>query len=179
MKNKEQYFEEVYQKLADKVFRFVLLRVSGREEAIDIAEEVFYKFWQTVSAGEGVANPQAFLFTIARHKVIDWYRKKKPESLDQMIESAEENERPSLQIADEKGYEKMALSSEAVWVVKVLRKLAPQYQEVMSMRFVDDLPLREIADVLGITENAVSLRLHHGLQKLREDLGINIKEDGK
>jgi RNA polymerase sigma-70 factor (ECF subfamily) len=175
--SKKKHFEDVYEQMADKIFRFVLLRVSNREEAVDLVEEVFYKFWQTIISGGQLHSEPAFLFAIARNKVIDWYRKKKPVSLDQMIDSALDEEREPFQLVDVEACNNMKISTEAKFVVMSLQKIAPQYREILQMRFVDDLSIKEMAQILGVTENAVSLRLNHGLHKLREKLGINIKKD--
>lgn len=172
---KQRYFKDIYEKEVDKVFRFVLFRISDKEESIDITEEVFYKFWQTICKDEKIDRPLPFLFMITRNKVIDWYRKKRSNySLDQMEENAGENKARSFQVEDEKAYKEIVISNETMWVMEVLKKLPEQYREVVQMRFVDNLSLDEIAEILGITNNAVSMRINHALNKLRIELGINI-----
>lgn len=52
LRERQKYFAKIYAVEADKIFRFVFLRVSDREEALDITEEVFYKFWQAICNGE-------------------------------------------------------------------------------------------------------------------------------
>lgn len=163
--------------MADRLFRFVLLRVGDREVALDLTEETFFKFWQTLLADNQIQSENALLFTIARNKVIDWYRKKKPESLDSMIESALDEDREPIQVIDEKAFEEMQISVEASVAIRDLQKLAPQYREILQMRFVDDLSIEEMAEILHISANAVSLRVHHGIQKLREKLGINLENE--
>jgi DNA-directed RNA polymerase specialized sigma24 family protein len=63
-----------------------VLKVSSREIAQDLTQEVFMRFWQTLRDGEKAYNERALLYTIARHLVIDWYRKKKESSLDALDE---------------------------------------------------------------------------------------------
>lgn len=169
----KQYFKDIYESRSDRILRFVVLRIASREEAVDITEEVFYQFWRVLCDGKSVANFEALLFTIARNKVIDWYRKRRADSLDALVERAEDNESTLFEVADEAAHHTLLLSSEAKWVLEVLRKLPPQYQEVVSMRFVDGLEPAQIAAILRITPNAVSLRLNHALEKLRQELGIN------
>jgi len=174
---KQKYFEGVYKTEVDKIFRFVFFRVSSREEALDITEEVFYKFWQVISRDQSVDNSEAFLFASARNRVIDWYRKKRPESLDAMRERAEDNESLPFDVEDKDYGKALSVSVEAGWVLAALKNLSPEYREVMSMRFVDDLAPRQIAQILRVTPNAVSLRINHGLEKLRKELGINLDKD--
>lgn len=178
LESKQSYFKEIYTKEADNVFRFVFLRISNKEESVDITGEVFYKFWQIVCKEE-VNAPRALLFTIARNKVIDWYRKKRTESLEAITEKSEEDENVPFyfQVADERADKDILLSSEARYVMETLQGLPPQYQEVVSLRFIDGLSPQEIGEVLNITPNAASLRINHALEKMRKELGINIKDE--
>lgn len=175
LKAKQEYFKGIYEVMVNKIFRFVLLRVGGREEALDITEEVFYKFWQAVYNGEQIDLPNPFLFKIARHKVIDWYRKSKSDSLERLMENKETDYSEKFQIMDEGAFEKLEISAEARYIVSSLQKLGAEYQEVVQMRFVDGLSTQDIAETLNITPNAVSLRLNRGLQKLRDELHIKIE----
>ncbi len=175
MEDKKRYFENIYKKEADNIFRFILLRVSNREEAVDIAEEAFYKFWQMVIGGEKIEHPKALLFKISRNKIIDWYRKKKAESLEEVMSDENEDNKNMPEITDSVAHEKIIFSAETLWVMKNLNKLPSEYGEIIRMRFVHDLSLDEMANILSVSNNAVSLRLNRALQKLREQLGIDIK----
>lgn len=177
MNEKQERFKSIYEAESDNIFRFVFLRISSREEAIDITGEVFFKFWQVLLQEKEVINPRALLFTIARNKVIDWYKRKHPESLDRLIDGMEGDEGPPFQVVDEEAWRSLTLSVEAKWVLGVLDRLVPQYKEVVSMRFVAGLTLQEISEVLKISPNAVSLRLNHALQKIRQELNINIEDN--
>jgi len=67
----------IYKADSDAIFRFCLVRVSDREQAMDITEETFLRLWKSLLDGKEILNNKAFLFTLARHLIIDWYRKKK------------------------------------------------------------------------------------------------------
>jgi RNA polymerase sigma-70 factor (ECF subfamily) len=170
--DKKTEFSLIYKKEADFVFRYILLRVANREEAIDILQETFTKFWQAFSEGTSIGHPRAFIFTIARNEIIDWYRKKKPASLEAM---AEQNEDGIFEIKDEKMHEDIALSAEASVVMKAVGKISPQNREAIYLRFVEDLSPTEIADILHATPNAISIRLNRGLQELRDHLRIELE----
>ena len=75
-------FTDIYNAFAGIIFRFCILRVSNREQALDITQETFTRFWNELCHGKKILNPKAFLFTVAHRQVIDWYRKKKSVSLD-------------------------------------------------------------------------------------------------
>lgn len=174
LQKKQEYFKNFYEKEADRIFRFIIFRVGNKEDALDITSEVFYKFWQVILNENKVYNEFSLIFTIARNMIVDWYRRKRPISLDSMLEASEElgiNFEPM----DESALREMNISVEASWVMQVVSKLLPQYKEVIMMRFVEDLSIKEIAEILSITENAVSLRINQGLKKIREKLDITKK----
>lgn len=77
-------FEAIYSKESDAIFRFCFIRVSDREQALDITQETFLRLWQSLHSEKEITNTKAFLFTVARRLIIDWYRKKKSFSLDSM-----------------------------------------------------------------------------------------------
>src|SRR5512133_1659289 len=74
--NLEKIFEKAYADNTDGLFRFVLYKVSNKEQAVDIVADVYLHFWQTLQK-EKVENTRALLYRIARNLVIDWYKKKK------------------------------------------------------------------------------------------------------
>lgn len=170
--DKKTRFEAIYQKEVDLVFRYTLLRVANKEETIDIVQETFTKFWQVFNTNEVVDYPRAFILTIARNKIIDWYRKKKPQSLEAI---AEKNEDGIFDIKDERMHEDINLSAEASVVMKAVDKVSAQNREAIYLRFVEDLSPTEIARILEVTPNAVSIRLNRGLAELRNHLRIEVE----
>jgi len=172
-----QYFKQVYEEEGHHIFRFVLLRINNREEAIDITEETFFQFWRMVCEGERIANTRALLFTIARNKVIDWYRRHKPTSLDHLLERGEDSDKAEFDVAEPEAMHDLGISSEAKWVMGILQRLPPQYKEVVEMRFVEGLTPLEIAQILRITQNAASLRINHALERLRKELRISLEDN--
>ena len=168
----KNHFENVYENLSDEIFRFIVLRVDSREDALDILQEVFFKFWQTLEKGETVLKERGFLFKVARNKVIDWYKKKKPASLESFFD--EDGEEVEVVIPDEGSYREMNLSSEAVWALEMLKKIPPLHAEMIRMRFIENMTLTEIAELLSISHNAVSLLINRALAVFRKELGIDL-----
>ena len=160
-------FEETYQSEADMVFRFCIVKVSDRETARDLTQEAFTRLFQTMQSGVVIEYPKAWLMRITRNLIIDWYRKKKPVSLETMLEDEGEAKEP----ADERSYRAIELSAEAQLILRVFGELDDDFREVLHLRYVEDLEPREIAEVLNITANLVSVRLTRGMAALREMLG--------
>ena len=57
--------------------RYCLMRVSDREKAADIVQDIFTELWKKYQTGEKIENQQVYPFTLAKNRIIDWYRKKK------------------------------------------------------------------------------------------------------
>src|SRR3989344_2415025 len=85
-------FKTIYEKESDAIFRFCLVRVSDREQALDITQETFLRLWQNLFEGKEIRNERAFTFTIANHLIIDWYRKKKSIPFHNMKNKNEDGE---------------------------------------------------------------------------------------
>ncbi len=162
----KQTFTEIYNKEANSIFRYCLFRVHEREKAIDIVQDIFAEFWKKINTGEKIKSEKAYLFTLAHNRIIDWYRKKKTESLDDLLENTD-TERP-FDHPDEHSEADIMLSSEAKEVLREIDKLEPVYKEVLFLRFAEDLSPQEIAMILDITPNTASVRITRGIEKLKE-----------
>lgn len=160
---KTNEFIESYDLYADGVFRYCFFKLSNREAAKDIVQETFVKTWQYIHEGKDIGNLKAFLYKVARNLVIDEYRKHKTSSLDSLQEDG-------FDVTDK---EDMTISTEVNIILEAIDKLEPHHREVIVMRFVHDLSPREIADILGEKENAISVRLNRAVKKAQEILQID------
>jgi RNA polymerase sigma factor (sigma-70 family) len=168
-RNVKAEFTKVFEEESDALFRFAYSRTSDRELAIEISQESFTRLWQKFVLEGEVPNPRAFLYVVARHLIIDWYRRKKSSSL----EALSENRDKPLDPRDDSPQIQMELSSDAGRVLELFDKLGKGYRDIMFMRFVEDLQPREIAERLGLTANAVSVRISKGLTALKHHIGID------
>ncbi len=164
-------FENTYKNQSDAIFRFCLLRVSNREQALDITQETFLRLWQTLAADKEVLNDKAFLFTIARNLIIDWYRKKKSMSLDRMLQN--DREETPFDVVDKTTLDNLELGPEGRYLLDKIQELSPTARDPVYLRFVEGLSPQEIAEILGISTNAASVRLNRGLSELRKITGYN------
>ena len=148
-----------YDEHSDAIFRYCYFKVSDREKAIDLTQDVFVKVWQYLLAGNQVENMKALLYKVARNLIIDEYRKKKFDSLDTMSDAGFEP-------VDTGQLDTISIV-EAGLLVDRIKELPDAYSEVVFMRYVDDLSVKEIAEALGENENNISVRIHRGLHKLK------------
>lgn len=169
MKNR---FVLLYEKEADAVFRYCLIRTSSRETAIDISQEAFMRFWDALVQHKYISNDRAFLFTIARNLIIDWYRKKKSVSIEALGESdGEERDILDTLVLEDSGYMQEELNAEGRYVIEKMKELDPQSQHMLYLRFIEDMKPREIAEILNESVNVVSVRLTRAIEKLRKIVG--------
>ncbi len=165
-------FEKIYQDESDAIFRFCLVRVSNRAEALDITQETFLRLWQSLEAQKEILNNKAFLFTVARRLIIDWYRKKKSLSLDSMMQEkdAEGGYESGMDLATG---EDLELGAEGRYLLQKINELTVGHRDPVYLRFVEGLSPEEIAGILGISANAASVRVNRGLQELRQITGYD------
>lgn len=154
-------FLHAYDQNADAIYRHCFFRLFSRERAEDAVQETFIKAWQYLQAGKEVLHMRAFLYRIATNTVIDMVRKKSEESLDRLLEDG------ILEPAsrDHEHIQSRVLGRQ---LLEVLQELPEPYREAVTLRYVDDLDPKEIAEILDISANNVSVRINRGLAMLRE-----------
>ena len=157
-------FETAYENYADALFRHCFFRVSSRETALDLVQESFLKTWDYMQKGEKIINLKSFLYRVVNNSIIDFYRKRKSESLDAL---AEDGFDPPV-----RHNEDIMSQTEYNRAISFFEKLSEQYRSVMIMRFIDGMAIPEIAEILNETENNVSVRIHRGLEKIRKLMEI-------
>ncbi|MFH0853898.1 MAG: RNA polymerase sigma factor [bacterium] len=164
-------FAKVYDLYLEKIYRFIFFKVSNIEDAEDLASEVFFKAWEYIREGKKINSINAFLYSIARNKVVDYYRKKP--KFDQPILEHSDLEK----IKDENGAimeKKIDSEIEFERLNKFLVKLKAEYKEAILLRYVDDLSIAEIADILGKSKGNTRVLIHRALEALREIMDITL-----
>ena len=152
-------FLAAYDAYADELYRFCLMKVSNHEKAEDLVQDTFTRYWQTIREGQQPDNPRAFLYTMARNRVIDWYRKKKETSLDALQETGLDFAGPGgIEIED---------AAEMARLLEVIAELDEPSREVLLLRYMEGWTPGEIGALNGESANAVSVRLNRALAKVR------------
>lgn len=165
----EQAFLTAFDDYADTLFRHALYRVSDREKAKDLTQETFVKAWEYVRAGNTVREWKSFLFRVLNNKVIDEYRRKKDQSLDALLEK-DTGHASGYGAVDGKSEIEGSID-EALLIEKVRRllpQLSPEHEAALTLRYIDGLSPGEVAEVLEISENAASVRIHRAVAELKK-----------
>ncbi|MEK7554606.1 MAG: sigma-70 family RNA polymerase sigma factor [Patescibacteria group bacterium] len=154
-------FDALYEHYLSPIYRFIYMKVSHREEAEDLTHEVFASCWQNLPRYRSKGFPfSSWLYQIARNKVIDHYRVKRStiplEDVDAEL------------VAADFGIERALENRFAIEKIRgALRTLTPDQQDVILMKFMEDLSHREIAAALSKSEGAIRLIQHRALNELR------------
>ncbi len=170
--DKKRQFAEIYEREADGLFRFCLLRTSNREQARDIVQDAFTRLWQALLDDRSITHERAFLYAITRNLIIDWYRKAKSESLDALTEWGDDGEETK-EFPDTKAEGRMIFSAEAREMLEAIKELEPMYREAVYLRLVEEMLPQEIGELLDLNANVVSVRVNRGIEQLRSRFKLN------
>ncbi len=159
----EKVFVENFSEYGDAIFRFCMVKVSNVELAEDMTQEVFTRYWQYLRDGKEMTNTRSFLYTIANNMAKDWYKKKKPDSLDEKMESGNIPRDKSANPEEVAEYQE---------VLDTIGDMEEKDKEVLLLKYVEDLAPKDIADLLGESANAISVRLNRAIKRLQQKLYI-------
>ena len=156
--------EELYGLMVNKVFGFCMNRVSHRQTAEDLSQEIFLKLIDRIETfDERRGSFSVWFWQLARNTVTDHYRLKQ--------------EITFVDIGDEAVVERAGTSdpsAEHSWelgrVKEFLKTLGPEEQELFELRFVADLSYRNIARVLGKSEGSLRVAVNRLKDKVQEKL---------
>jgi RNA polymerase sigma-70 factor (ECF subfamily) len=164
-------FGALYDQYQAMIYRFVLVKVGSREEAEDITHHVFLSAWQKIETYKHRGHPfSSWLYQIARNLVIDHYRARKNDvSLDKID--------PDSSIIPAAAHFDLSEKLQVEKVHIAIKELKPDYQDVIIMRFVEEMSLKETAAILKKSEGAVKLIQHRAIKELKGKLGEEDTQD--
>lgn len=168
-KNDSEAFENLYQATVQPIYRYLRSQIQDEECIRDLLQEVYLSVWRKADSFQGTSRVMTWLIGIARHKLQDALRIAsrigKQETQWEEIECASTDD----------------FSLGVVRTVDMSRHLAvlsKADKELTHLVFVQQLPLREVATLLGVPEGTVKSRVFHLKSKLRQALGtIKTKEN--
>lgn len=171
VRGKSSAFGVLYDHYQPMIYRFVLVKVGRREDAEDITHQVFVSAWQNIRGYKHQGHPfSSWLYQIARNQVVDHYRAAKHEtSLEKMD--------PEYFVLPATAHFDLSVKLQIEEVRAAIAKLKPEYQDIVILRFIEDLPLKEVAEAIDKTEGAVKLAQHRAIKELRKLLGGKLSQE--
>jgi RNA polymerase sigma-70 factor (ECF subfamily) len=147
-----------------------LVSITGNRAT---AEDIFQETWLHVLERGRQYNEQwkfeVWLFSIARHLVIDWSRRKKSDSLDSLM-NPDEGAGFEPQSSTASPFDDVLAGEAATRMALVLARIPTAYREVLTLRFQEDLALEEMAKIIKAPLSTVKSRLYRGLDALRQQI---------
>jgi len=146
------------------VVRFVSMSFStiGRQDAEDIADEVFIKLWLKRAIVAGHDIPKDWLFRCARNDALDFLKTRERRKLDPLAESHEQVPDDTPAIADLEPDERAEAAKQA------LARLPPETRKALRMKYLDGIGNQKIAELLGKSPQTIANQLLRGIGKLRQ-----------
>jgi RNA polymerase sigma-70 factor (ECF subfamily) len=156
-------FGELYSRYLDPIYRYIRSRVDENSDAEDLCEAVFLRTFEALDRYQERGHPfSAYLYQVARNQLADHYRNQEIwVDLEQVAKPASVDGDPEAAIAR---HEKL------MDVVVSLGKLREDYQEVIRLRVILELPTSTVAMWMDRSPGAVRVLLHRALAALREEL---------
>ena len=165
---------EIVKKYGDRLRGFIRKRVRSVEDAEDIFQEVFYQLTESERLMKPVDQVAAWLYTVARNRITDSYRKKKAEPLPEFSNDEDDefmNDLGSLLFDNGNTPETEYLRS-MVWTEldKALAELPDEQRDVFVMNELEGIPFKDIAELTGDSVNTLISRKRYAVLYLREHL---------
>ncbi len=151
---------EIYDRHAPQIYRYIYHRLGNQALAEDLTSEVFVRFLHARVAPD---NLVAYLYRSAHNVIVDYVRRN-PRFLEPLDEQVVAEHSDPAQLAE--------LEAERQRLRRAILRLTPDQQQVIVLRYIEELPNAEIARVLGKPEGAVKALQHRALASLRVLLGV-------
>ncbi len=174
--SQNRHITDIFKNYNRRLKGFIRKRVENEADAEDILQDVFYQLTEAVQLTRPIEQLTSWLFTVARNKITDSYRKKKPEPLENFIAPEDADAGFILKdfVADASGDPETvylrSLFREALQ--DALEELPREQKEVFILHELEDIPFKEIAAATGESMNTLISRKRYAVLHLRERLRV-------
>jgi RNA polymerase sigma factor (sigma-70 family) len=167
LKGEQSAFALLVERYQNYVFTLVLRFNENREDAEEIAQDVFVKAYRSLADFRGDSKFSTWLFTITRTTCISFLRKKKLDTLSL------DNERTGLQVENrESGFNANLVEQKSrhAMLNRAIAMLSPDDAQVLNLFYKGDQTLEEIGKIMRLDPNTVKVKLHRARQRLKEKM---------
>jgi RNA polymerase sigma-70 factor, ECF subfamily len=161
-------FQELVSRYHQKVYMVILGLLRNREDALDVAQETFFRAFRKIKSFQGGSSFYTWIYRIAVNLSIDAQRRQKRnpldfrENMDELLEARNEvTQDPYSDVHDRELRESL---------LKAINDLTPEHKAVIVLRTVEGLSYKDIGEILGCSEGTVMSRLHYARKKLHDKL---------
>lgn len=162
-KGNKEAFEELYEIFINPIYRYVYYRIP-QNEVEDLVENIFIKTWEKINKYKRQKNSfAAWLFKITQNTITDFYRARKAPLVELDINIADTNR-------EHNPIKQTQSTINNSYLKEAITKINPQYQEIIILKFINELTNKEISKILGKTEGALRILQFRALKALKEIL---------
>jgi len=155
----EEARDGIYKYFYSPLYRYFFMRTQSEDEAVDLTQTSFVKFYGNLDKLTETISLPSFIFTIARNTLIDYWRKR-----------GTRNTITSDEVVMIEGEKQMEEKKELGLNFRdMIEKLSDEQKEALTLRYVEDLPAKDIAEIMGKSEEAIRQLLSRGIKALREN----------
>lgn len=173
---KRQVVEQTVANESNRLLNFIKSRVSDKNDAEDILQDVFIQLWQGYQTIESIEKITAWMFRVARNKIVDLYRKKKPDNFSKIENSVQHyNSEPMLLaeiLVDDSGNPDDVYTRELIWesIEDVLEEMPKPQRDVFVWHELEGLSFKDMETKTGDSLNTLLSRKRYAVQYLRKRL---------
>lgn len=158
-----------------KLFSFINGKMPSTEDAEDVLQDVFFELVESSREVEVIEQVASWLYRVARNKITDWYRKRKPERLENKVMASDDENEPLLladilATAEAPADDKVFLKYISEKLSDALELLPDKQKDVFVMHELEGMSLKQIATITNTPIKTVISRKHYAVTFLRQHL---------
>jgi len=172
LKGDQAAFAELVELYQEKLYHMAYRMLNNRQEAEDVVQDTFMRVYNNLERYDDTMKFSTWIYRIATNLCIDRLRKRKPiYSLDAESSEYEGLDGYSMIPSDNRTPESELLLSETQRIIhQAIDTLPPKYKTVMILRYIHELSLQEVGDILDMPVTTIKTRVHRGREFLRKKL---------
>ncbi|RYG73636.1 sigma-70 family RNA polymerase sigma factor [Lentibacillus lipolyticus] len=174
----DSIFEHFYESYHDDLYQFIFYMVKDKETCEDLVQDVYIKVMRSYDSFKGESSEKTWLFSIARHITIDYFRKQKRKR-KRILEFFDWHEKGHF-IRDQHALpEEVAVKNDMIQTVyHYLDKCSPDQKSVLLLRYMQGFSIQETAEILNVSISKVKTTQHRALKQLRRYMSAEKLEGG-
>ena len=162
-------FGTLYERYMTAIYRYIYFRLGDARVSEDLTGTTFLRVWESLDRFQpDRISFRSWLYRVAHNLLVDRYRTQKPVGRLDDFTILDRQPNPEHRLIDDE---------ESRMIAKAISHIKPEYQEVLSLRFISELSHVETARIMGRSEGAVRVLQHRALKALRKSLSQTAKKD--
>ncbi|WML89145.1 sigma-70 family RNA polymerase sigma factor [Thiothrix lacustris] len=159
----QQAFSQLYLRYQPRLVKYCsrVLR-NDIAQAADLVDEAMFDVWRSAENFAGRSKVSTWIYSIARNKVVSWLRKTSEVTLD------DESILDSMIDPAASPHEELALDDMKQQLLRLMDQLTEEHREVIRLTYFEDKSVREVANILDISENTVKTRMFYARKRLAQ-----------